>query len=430
MSGDRIRIKSAIATSATNALHNAPMHIPAGPAPVAGVVGAGLLSLAVAMGIGRFAFTPLLPLMLRDGDLSPIAGAEWAMANYVGYLAGALTAARVASHPRRASLIGLVGVAITTLATGLLSGAALAFAGPLLRAIAGVFSAWVLVGASGWCLMALARAGRPALTAWIYTGVGCGIALAGLLAWLGGGQSARWLWLELGLAAALGAVMVAALGAPAREPEAGSVDHAAARLAPSTQGVDKSDTGLVVCYGIFGYGYIVLATFLPAMARDSIDDPIVFGLTWPVFGLAAAVSVAATARWGTALARERIWALAQSAMALGTALPLLSVAIGALIASAVLVGGTFMVATMAGMQLARERHPDNPTPLVARMTIAFACGQIAGPLLIRSIGDTALMGISALRWANLIATLLLAGSAAWLWRLYFARNPLRSDTSA
>ena len=89
-----------------------------------------------------------------------------------------------------------------------------------------------------------------------------------------------------------------------------------------------------------------------------------------------------------------------------------------------------MVATMAGLQLARERHPDNPTPLVARMTIAFACGQIAGPLLIRSIGDTALMGVSALQWANLMATLLLAGSAAWLWRLHFARQPLRADTSA
>jgi uncharacterized membrane protein YoaK (UPF0700 family) len=63
------------------------------------------------------------------------------------------------------------------------------------------------------------------------------------------------------------------------------------------------------------------------------------------------------------------------------------------------------------------------------MTIAFACGQIAGPLLIRSIGDTALMGVSALQWANLMATLLLAGSAAWLWRLHFA-GLRQSDTSA
>lgn len=59
------------------------------------VVVGGIVSLAVAMGIGCFAFTPLMPLMLRDGTLSAAAGAEWAAANYVGYLLGALTAARM-----------------------------------------------------------------------------------------------------------------------------------------------------------------------------------------------------------------------------------------------------------------------------------------------------------------------------------------------
>ncbi|MFM7569893.1 MAG: YbfB/YjiJ family MFS transporter, partial [Betaproteobacteria bacterium] len=193
--------------------------------------------------------------------------------------------------------------------------------------------------------------------------------------------------------------------------------------------VVESDAGLIACYGVFGYGYIVLATFLPAMARDSIDDPSVFGLTWPVFGLAAAASVAMSARWGSGRSRENIWAIAQSAMAIGTALPLISVSLSVLIASAVLVGGTFMVATMAGMQLARERHPDHPTPLVARMTIAFACGQIAGPLLIRAFSDARPMGLSALEWANLIATASLAVSAAWLWRLALRGHRSKSPTA-
>jgi len=56
------------------------------------VVVIGVLALAIAMGIGRFAFTPLLPLMLRDGSLESASGAEWAAANYLGYLVGALTA--------------------------------------------------------------------------------------------------------------------------------------------------------------------------------------------------------------------------------------------------------------------------------------------------------------------------------------------------
>ena len=45
------------------------------------------------MGIGRFAFTPLLPLMVRDGALPQNAGAWLAASNYLGYLVGALMAA-------------------------------------------------------------------------------------------------------------------------------------------------------------------------------------------------------------------------------------------------------------------------------------------------------------------------------------------------
>ena len=67
------------------------------------------------MGIGRFAFTPLMPLMMRDGTLSAETGAEWAAANYGGYLVGALTAAWFSGAPRRGLLLSLSGVALTTI---------------------------------------------------------------------------------------------------------------------------------------------------------------------------------------------------------------------------------------------------------------------------------------------------------------------------
>ncbi|MBU3747519.1 MAG: YbfB/YjiJ family MFS transporter, partial [Burkholderiaceae bacterium] len=57
------------------------------------IVTIGIIALAVAMGIGRFAFTPLMPLMLRDATLTLVSSAEWAAANYFGYLIGALSAA-------------------------------------------------------------------------------------------------------------------------------------------------------------------------------------------------------------------------------------------------------------------------------------------------------------------------------------------------
>jgi Uncharacterised MFS-type transporter YbfB len=55
-------------------------------------------------------------------------------------------------------------------------------------------------------------------------------------------------------------------------------------------------TGVVVCYGVLGFGYILPATFLPALAREVVDDPQLFGFAWPVFGVAAALSTIATAR--------------------------------------------------------------------------------------------------------------------------------------
>ncbi|QGY04076.1 YbfB/YjiJ family MFS transporter [Methylobacterium mesophilicum SR1.6/6] len=377
------------------------------------IVGSGLVALAIAMGIGRFAFTPLLPLMVRDGTLNPAAGAEWAAANYVGYLVGALTASWFGGNPRRGLMVSLLGVAATTLAMATVEAGSVRVVGAGLRAAAGVFSAWALVCASGWCLTELARRQAGPAGTWIYTGVGLGIALAGLLTWLGGLQAADTLWLELGLAAGVGALLVWILSRGQATTAPGITERVSAAAAPVRSNRQRA---LVLCYGIFGFGYIVPATFLPAMARDLAPDPRVFGLTWPLFGLAAALSVAAVGRWLPHGSRQRIWALAQGVMALGTALPLFAPSLAGIAASAVLVGGTFMVATMAGLQLSREVRPDDPTPLIARMTAAFAAGQIAGPLSVRAIGSGRWAGWNALDWTGAVATLLLILSALWLWR--------------
>ncbi len=377
------------------------------PCPTWLVVGIGILALAAAMGIGRFAFTPLLPLMLRDGSVGAPAGAAWAAANYMGYLMGAATARWLRANPVGGLRWSLVGVALTTLALG--SHAALPV-GLVLRATAGVFSAWALICASSVILAELARRQASHLGAWIYTGVGFGIALSGTLAWLGGWQPAHWLWLELGIVATAAAVVVV-MGLR-------RLERALPPPAPPTTiaGQGRNPFSLVLCYGVSGFGYIVPATFLPVMARQQVSNPLVFGLAWPLFGLAATVSVAVSARWLSGWPRRRVWALAQAVMALGTALPVATEALWAVGASAVLVGGTFMVATMAGLQLAREARPSDPTPLLARMTMAFAAGQIVGPLLVRLFGPGLRGGWDSITCANAAATALLALTAAWLWR--------------
>jgi MFS family permease len=243
--------------------------------------------------------------------------------------------------------------------------------------------------------------------------VGLGIALSGTLAWLGGRQPASWLWLELGILALLGTAFV---GMVLREGGA-APEHRTDSFVPTTAPSDgpRGHWALVLCYGAFGFGYIIPATFLPAMAQQLVADPLVFGLTWPLFGLAAVISVAVAARWLAHWPRRRVWAFAQAAMALGTALPLVGQSLWTLSASAVLVGGTVVVTTMAGLQFAREQVPANPTALQGRMTAAFAAGQIAGPLLVRVLGPDLVGAWSAFDWANATATLVLALTALWLW---------------
>src|SRR5918995_4762038 len=139
---------------------------PSGPTGTVGVL-AGALSLAVAMGVGRFAFTPLLPMMLHDATIDIGQGSWLATANYLGYLAGALLCMVL---PR--SWSGPVMIRSGLIATVLLTlGMALPLPAfwPLLRFLAGVVSAVVFVSTAGWCLTRLARMGAPAMAGALFS---------------------------------------------------------------------------------------------------------------------------------------------------------------------------------------------------------------------------------------------------------------------
>lgn len=369
---------------------------------------AGMAALAVAMGIGRFAFTPLLPLMAREGRLDLALGGWLAAANYLGYFVGALTAARL---PIGARALAVLALALTALST-----AAMALPGvPLwlvLRFVAGAASAWVFVATSVWCLGALARTGRGDLGGTVYAGVGTGIALTGAYCLFAAavGLDSSSLWIHLGALAAL-------LALPAlrvmRRLEATFAPVSASAIAPT----NTADTrGLVACYGLMGFGYILPATFLPALARSVVDDPRLFGLAWPVFGAIAAVSTVLSAALMRRATRLRVWAASQLLMGVGVLLPGLWVNGLTIALSAVLVGGTFMVITLAGVQEMRARAPDQAARLVGRITAAFALGQIAGPVLSALLLQSPALAERGLALALQAGAVGLFASGAWLWR--------------
>ena len=359
----------------------------------------GMASLATAMGVGRFAFTPLMPLMQAHGTLSFSQGAWLAGANYFGYLVGALVCIARRPEPQRGVCAALVAVAVFTLAMGVTARFDLWLA---LRFAAGVASACALVSVSAWALPALSQCGRAGLSGCVFGGVGIGIALvgsAGLAAGVARTEPAT-VWLMLGTASAVVALAAWSLmGRPAIHGPP---------VVSSRVRFGSGEFRLILCYGIFGFGYIIPATFLPAMAREWVDDPAVFGLAWPVFGAMAAISTvlgAATLRHSSP---HRIWISALLLMTVGVLAPVLMRNLGSLLLAAVCVGGTFMVITMAGMLEARRFKQANR--LAAAMTASFATGQLLGPV---AVGLSASLGVPSIAGPSLLAAAGLLVSA-WL----------------
>ncbi|MFM0754584.1 YbfB/YjiJ family MFS transporter [Paraburkholderia strydomiana] len=178
-----------------------------------------MVTLAVALGVGRFAFTPLLPLMLHGGGVfgqPPIDiqhGGWLASFNYAGYFVGALTCAALRVEPARMVRSGLVLTVLLTLAMGVTSQF---WVWAAVRFIAGAVSAWTFVFASQWGLRRLAELGQPAWSGVIYTGPGVGIVGTGLLVSAAGGYGATVGWIGFGLISAVLTVAVwSAFGASA-----------------------------------------------------------------------------------------------------------------------------------------------------------------------------------------------------------------------
>ncbi len=342
--------------------------------PVLRITLIGLVALALAMGIGRFAFTPMLPLMQDDGLLGVSSGGLLASGHFLGYLMGAMSAARVRLAPRSMLQLSLLLIGISTLGMGLTNSYA---AWLVLRWLSGVCSAWVLVLISNYYVKALADCDRASYQGWVFSGVGAGIAVVGLacLGFMVYGMESAPGWLALGLLSiAVGIALCLLMGD----------ELPAERRPPRSPASQRTPLiwGLVLAYGIAGIGYTIPATYLPVMARESVASPIVYGWSWPIFGMAAFASTLLVSRLQARYSNRRIWAAGHVVMAAGLLLPVALPHIAAIAAAGFCVGGSFMVVTMVGM---REAHRLAPPPDVIRhiavMTTAFATGQILGPML-------------------------------------------------
>lgn len=356
---------------------------------------AGLVSLAVAMGLGRFAFTPLLPMMLNDGVVDLPVASWLASANYLGYMLGAMLCtlqpwlwARFKWLPLLAysSLVraGLVATGVLTLAMAWQFPAAW----PVLRFAAGVTSAVVFVYTSGWCLSHLAKLGVPALGGVIYAGPGAGIVVSGLFAsgMVAWHWSAATGWMIFGALAFVltGAVWHILRGGDerlaARVPWVGRVSPDLG-AAPLNHGRAEM-TLLTLAYGLAGFGYIITATFLPVIARAALPSSAWLDLFWPIFGLGVMVGALLATRIPPGKDFRVLLAVCYFLQALGIAASLWSPSLSGFVVGSLLLGVPFTAITFFAMQEVRRLRPDTAASFMGLLTATYGVGQILGPPLV------------------------------------------------
>ncbi|WP_342324400.1 YbfB/YjiJ family MFS transporter [Kosakonia sp. BYX6] len=332
----------------------------------------GFIVLVVAMGIGRFAFTPQVPLMIRDGQLTLTSAGLVAAINYLGYLLGAWDAMRAQRHIEVRLYLGIGGaVALTFLS----SVADNAFLHGAIRLLIGAMSGWAMVLIAAWTNERLAHAGKPGLSAAVFAGPGAGIALSGLLAVAiqAKGLSADGAWQVYGVLALLLVVIIARY-----LPRPGEWHRPGEKPQPLHLTPDLKR--LVWSYSLAGFGYILPATFLSQMAALRFPGSLFAQFVWPVFGAAAVVGIALSIMLRHVGHSHQRLAIVLWLQGAGVLAAWLLPGMSGLVCGALLVGGGFLCAVQLSLLYGRELAPNHTRYMAGLLTTGYAVGQLVGPM--------------------------------------------------
>ena len=346
------------------------------------VLFAGICALILTVGLARFAYTPMLPIMHREAGLTDLSAGWLATFNYAGYITGALVAAAVGNLRQKFVMyrIGLVLAVVTTAALGFTDNTAV---WAVLRFVSGLSSTAGLLLASGLALNWLIRHGHRPELGLHFTGLGLGIVVSGLAV---GAMMDRldWAqqWVGLGL---LGLVFFVPawlwLPSPAAPGPLGGAGAKTAVVPPPRRWMAL----FIAVYFCAGFGYVISATFivaildkLPALADKG-------GWVWVIVGLAAAPSSFVWDRLARSMGDLQALLLAFGLQTVSIILPAMTLNLPLNLLSAVLYGGTFVGIVSLTLTLIGRSFPDNPAKAMARLTLSYGVAQIVAPAMAGSI---------------------------------------------
>ncbi|MEH6649097.1 MAG: YbfB/YjiJ family MFS transporter [Motiliproteus sp.] len=341
------------------------------------VLSAGILSLVLMLGIARFAYTPMLPLMQQQTGLGLSEGGWLAAINYLGYFCGAISASLISDLVLKDKLyrIGLIVAVLTTAGMGLTDNVWLWMA---LRFLAGLSSAAGMLLGSGLILNWLIRHEHRSELGIHFSGAGLGIALCAIVIELWHPRfdwSQQWLLLAL-----LGCLILIPAWRWLPPPDTSAVTRGGGSMQdkPPSRAFMQLFMAAYFCAGI---GYVVSVTFIVAIVDALPGLAGQGGLTFIVMGLAAAPGCILMDLLARRIGDLNALTAAFALQIAGILLPVIEPSLSYTLLGSVLFGATFVGIVSLVLTMAGRYYPTRPAKMMGKMTLSYGVAQILAPAL-------------------------------------------------
>ncbi|KMN40760.1 MULTISPECIES: YbfB/YjiJ family MFS transporter [Lysinibacillus] len=335
----------------------------------------GIFALVIAMGIGRFSYTVILPYMQETFEFSRATAGYLATSNYLGYLVGAWVAGRLPIGNKRILFLQIT-LGISILTTAFMGFTNVIIIWYLLRFISGVVSAFIFVVITSLILDQLASSSHMHLSGLFYSGVGIGIALSAVIV---SPIQAVFHWNGTWIVLALFSIVLFVLIVLFIKPITPSKQLVESQIISQKTPPQSWMKWLIIAYSLEGLGYIVTGTFIVSIAQESTSFHGDAAFVWFVVGVAAIPSCIVWSKLAQRYGYVKILLISMLLQAIGIVLPALATNSMTLYASAFIFGATFMGITTVCTTLARKLAPVNSHQMIGYLTAGYALGQMIGP---------------------------------------------------
>ena len=334
----------------------------------------GIAALTIAVGIGRFSYTPILPYMISELNLTTTEAGLIASSNYLGYLLGSLIPI-FPQFPKniRSIFIYSIFISIISLFAMGLTNTFEVFI--LIRFIHGIFSAFVLILGTSLIVSHVQKKGKIFLGTAHFSGVGLGMALSAIVVSYLGFLNFTWneLWFSIGILAIILSFQIIKF-TPIQKAE----------VKYNLKSKNKTSLGfslITISYGLYGFGYVAFGTFISTMSRLTPGLEKTEPYVWFVVGVTGIPSVFFWNWFGSKIGNDIGLFLANLILGLGVLFSVLINNEFGIFISCILFGLSFVPITSMCLLEGQKRFSGSFIVSTAILTFSFSIGQMIGPYL-------------------------------------------------